>query len=193
LFKVERINESITVGNGKSMTATKVGSLKCRVIQVDGLELDITLYKAKYAPELWVNLFSINKALKNEDKVSNKGLSIFLSKGSASITFDRVIRTTNGSVSGIKLSVDESPVACNTINGSISGMKIDINQFHKLLGHCRSDRLENTGRIHDFKLSGKFETCEVCSITKASWKNFNKERKGGSEVPGEIVFRHYLN
>jgi gag-polypeptide of LTR copia-type/Zinc knuckle len=32
LFKVESINGSITVGNGKSMTATKVGSLKCCVI-----------------------------------------------------------------------------------------------------------------------------------------------------------------
>jgi hypothetical protein len=58
----------------------EVGSLKCCVIQVDGLELDITLHKVKYVPELWVNLFSVNKALKNGHKLSNKGLSICLSK-----------------------------------------------------------------------------------------------------------------
>jgi hypothetical protein len=74
LFKVESINESITVGNGKIMMATKVGSLKCRVIQVDGSEFDITLHKVKYVPDLWVNLFSMKKVLKNGHKLSNKGL-----------------------------------------------------------------------------------------------------------------------
>jgi hypothetical protein len=63
-----------------------------------------------------------------------------------------VIRTTNGSVSGDKLSATESSVACNTIIGSISGMHIDINEFHKMLGRCRLYRLEKTGRIHDFKI-----------------------------------------
>jgi hypothetical protein len=42
LFNVEEINESITVGNGKSVMATKVGSLKCCIMQIDGSELDIT-------------------------------------------------------------------------------------------------------------------------------------------------------
>ena len=115
LFNIEEINESITVGNGKSMTATKVGSLKCRIIQVDGSGLEITLNEVKYVPELWVNLFSINKALKKGYKLSNKGLSICLSKGAVSVTFDRVLRTANGSVSGIKLSIDEFPVDYNTL------------------------------------------------------------------------------
>jgi hypothetical protein len=46
------------VCNGKSMMATKVGSLKCRVIQPDGSILDITLLEGKFAPKLWVN-FSV--------------------------------------------------------------------------------------------------------------------------------------
>jgi hypothetical protein len=57
-----------------------------------------------------------------------------------------------------------------------------------MLGHCRLVRLENTGRIHDFKLSRKFETCEVCAITKARQKNLNKDWKGGSEVPVERLY-----
>jgi hypothetical protein len=52
LFNIEEINESSTVGNGKSMTATKVGSLKCCTIPIDGSELDITLNEVKYVPEL---------------------------------------------------------------------------------------------------------------------------------------------
>jgi hypothetical protein len=149
LFKVENKNESITVDNGKSMMTTMVGRLQCCVIQVDGSDLDITLHEVKYVPELWVNLFSINKLLKNGHKLSNKGLSICLSKGSASVTFDRVIRTTNSSASGDKFSINESPVVCNTISGSISGKKIDIHEFHKILGHCRSEILEKTRGIHD--------------------------------------------
>jgi hypothetical protein len=36
LFDVKDINEKITVGNGESMKAIKVGSLKCHVIQLNG-------------------------------------------------------------------------------------------------------------------------------------------------------------
>jgi hypothetical protein len=97
------------------MTATKVGDLKCKVIQLDGSSLDVTLYEVKYVPELWINLFSLNKVVKNGYTLSNKGLSICLSKGPCSVTFDRVIRTTNGFVSGIKLSIYPSPVICNAM------------------------------------------------------------------------------
>jgi hypothetical protein len=139
LFNIEEINESITVGNGKSMTTTKVGSLKCRIIQVDGSGLDIALHKVKHVSELFVNLFSINMAFKKGYKLSNKRLSICLSKKAVSVTFDRVLRTANGSVSGIKLSVDESPVAYNTISNFRHGKSINTNDFHKMLGHCGSD------------------------------------------------------
>jgi hypothetical protein len=38
LLNVEEIKERNIVGNGKSIMATKVGSLKCRVIQLDCLD-----------------------------------------------------------------------------------------------------------------------------------------------------------
>ena len=47
LFDTREINEEITIGNGKSMIAAKVGSLKCKVIQVDGSSLDVTLHEVK--------------------------------------------------------------------------------------------------------------------------------------------------
>ena len=99
------------MGNCKSMMTTRVGSLKCKVIKADGSGLDINLREVKYVPELWVNLFSIKKSLKNGFNWSNQGLS----KGSVSVTFDRVMKTTNGFVSGIRMSVHESPVDYNTI------------------------------------------------------------------------------
>jgi hypothetical protein len=65
LMNIKEICDNITVGNGKTMTATKVGDLQCKVIQLDGSGLDVTLYEVKYVPELWMSLFSLNKALKN--------------------------------------------------------------------------------------------------------------------------------
>ena len=62
------------------MTAAKIGSLKCKVMQADASSLDVTLHEVKYVPELWVNLFSINKTLKRRFNLSNKGVSIFYQK-----------------------------------------------------------------------------------------------------------------
>jgi hypothetical protein len=43
LFHVKDINEKITVGNGESMKAIKVGSLKCLVIQLNGSSVNVTV------------------------------------------------------------------------------------------------------------------------------------------------------
>jgi hypothetical protein len=126
--------------------------------------------------------------LKKGYKLSNKGLFICLSKGAASVTFDRVLRTANGSASGTKLSIDESPVAYNTISNFRPGKSININDFHKMLGHCGYDRLQKTAKIHSLRLSGEFDTCEECAIAKARKKNVNKEWKGGSQIPRERVY-----
>jgi len=90
MFNIRDIEEKVTVGNGSKMMATKVGSLRRRVIQVNGSTLDITINEVKYLPDLCANLFSVNKAIKNGFELSNEGENISLTKGSASITFDRI-------------------------------------------------------------------------------------------------------
>jgi hypothetical protein len=85
---------------------------------------------------------------------------------------------TNDSVSGIKLLVNESYVVYNTLSGTFYGNKVYINEFHKILGHCGSDRLEKTDKIYDLRLNGEFKTFEQCTIAKARQKNVNKDWKG---------------
>jgi hypothetical protein len=82
-LNLQDTDEKITVGNGKRMLAIKVGSLRCRVIQVDGSTLNIIISEVKYVPDLCANLFSMNKALRNGFKLSNEGKSISLTKSSA--------------------------------------------------------------------------------------------------------------
>jgi hypothetical protein len=143
------IDEKITVGNGDSMTATKVGSLERCIIQLDGSVLNITINKVKYVPKLCANLFSINKAIKNGFSLGNKGTSICLS---ASVTFDRVISTLSGTISGIKMIGNESPVAYVAQSNLTSVNAIDINKFHEMIGHCGTDRFKRTATIHKFKV-----------------------------------------
>jgi hypothetical protein len=45
------------VVNGKKMVATKVGSLRSRVIQVDSSTLDIVFSEVKYLSDLCASLF----------------------------------------------------------------------------------------------------------------------------------------
>jgi hypothetical protein len=63
------------------MMATKVGSLKCQVIQVDGSGLDTNLHEVKFVTKIRVNLSHVKKTLKNDYNFRNKELPLCLSKG----------------------------------------------------------------------------------------------------------------
>jgi hypothetical protein len=133
-------------------------------------------------------LFTISKELKNGFDLSNKVLMIRLKKGSASITFDRVIKTVNGSISGINMTTYDPSVAY-LVKCSLTAMKeIDVNKFHEMIGHCDVDRLKKTANIQGLKLKGEFKICEDCAVAKARQRNFNKDWKGGSQVSGERVY-----
>jgi hypothetical protein len=111
-----------------------------------------------------------------------------LSKGSVLVTFDREMRPTNGSVSGIKLLVNESPAVYNNLSGPLYGKKVEINEFHKILGHWVSDKLEKITKIHDLKLNGEFKTCEQYAIDKARHNSNNKDCKDEIQVHGEWLY-----
>ena len=48
--------------------------------------------------------------------------------------------------SNCPLTTDKSPVAYNTISNYGPRKSININNFHKMLGHCGSDRLQKTAK-----------------------------------------------
>jgi hypothetical protein len=74
------------------------------------------------------------------------------------------------------------------MSGLFSGKLINIKEFQKMLGHCYLDILEKTAKIHEFKMSGKFKTCEECVIAKARKKDISKEWKCGIQVSGEQLY-----
>ena len=83
----------IKIGSGQKMTSTIIGTKKVVAVQKDGSKQSIMLKDCRFVPELWVNLFSVNKALSNGFKISNEGLTIKLKKKNTEIKFDRVYST----------------------------------------------------------------------------------------------------
>jgi len=174
MFDARDIDEKIRVGNGDLLVATKIGNLKLDVTQINGTKFTIILQGVKFVPDLWVNLFSINQALKKGYRISNDDIIISLSKGLNKITFDRFYKAKDGTVSGILMRPRYNAVAYTALN-SATKQGIEINKFHTMLGHCGSDRLERTAKIHGFELFGELKKCEQCAISKARQKNIIKE------------------
>jgi hypothetical protein len=134
------------------------------------------------------NLFSINKALKNGYKLRNECKNISLTKASACITFDRIIKILDGTVSGIKMVSLGSPTAYASQNKTDSSKSINVNKFHKMIGNYGVDCTKETDQVHGLKLKGDFKVCEDCVVAKARQKNLNKDWKGGSQAPEERVY-----
>jgi hypothetical protein len=65
LYDYTMTSKETTVGNGNVMLAKKMGKLRCEILQKNGEKLIVTLQDIKYVPDLWVNLFTFGKALKN--------------------------------------------------------------------------------------------------------------------------------
>jgi hypothetical protein len=174
MFNIQDIDEKVTVGNGEKMVATKVGSLRRCVIQVDGSILDIVINDIKFLFEFCANLFSVNKALKNGFRLSNKNENISLTKGSASITFDRIIKSLDGTVSGIKMIYLDSPTAYVSQNKLDSGKSVNVNKFHEMIRHCGLNCLKKTAQVHGLKLKGILRSVRTVQLQKQGQRTLKK-------------------
>jgi hypothetical protein len=121
-------------------------------------------------PGLWVNLFIINKALKNGFTIGNEDIIIHLSKDSTILSFDRVLKTKNGIVSGVRLNSMSIETSGNVVNSKKYEVKFDINKLHKAIERCGEEALRITAKSYDWKLLAKLETCEDCAFKKQSRK-----------------------
>jgi hypothetical protein len=162
-------------------------------------------------PSLFVNLFSLKKAMKKGFKVSNDGVVISLNYKQVKLTFDCVIHATDGCVTGVLM----KPILNNYINEfanasistkevmisiiCISYLKITVKKYstiqfkcmgfnHKLFRYCGQEILNNTINMYGFKSANSFDTCEQCAIAKSRQKNVNKNWLVSSNLPGEHLY-----
>jgi hypothetical protein len=84
------------------MKAEKVGKLRrCTFNAIRKFES--TLENVNFVPDLWINLFRINKAMMNGFIIGNEGVLIKLTKGETALVFDQHLNTKGCFVSGIKM------------------------------------------------------------------------------------------
>ena len=126
-------NESITLGDGRTLKCKKRGKKRVIVVQRDGTRKKIVLENVKYVPGLApYNLFSVTAAIRKGFEIGNKGDFIFLKKGNFELLFDHVVETKTGYVVGVNMLPDTTQTAM--ANPAIeAGREININQtisFH---------------------------------------------------------------
>jgi hypothetical protein len=107
MYDVEMIQSPIKIGNGKVLIMTKIGKKQITTQQQDASTQDLILTEVKFVPTLYVNLFSIGKVLKNGFDIGNKGVQIFLKKGTTKIVFDKIMSTKKGFVAAASISCPE--------------------------------------------------------------------------------------
>ena len=187
MFDVKEETCSVKIGDGKTLTSTKVGSKKVTVVQQDGSMLDIVLKPYKYVPGLWCSLFALLVPLYHGWQISNKGPVLTIRKGVTSITFDRIFKTQDGFLGG----VDMMPREDEQANISLQAHKAqDINFVHKLFGHCTKDTITNTAKYYDFPLKTRtpLEPCDMCKIANAVQVDCPKDTATRATKPGERFF-----
>jgi hypothetical protein len=185
MFDVQVINEPIKIGNGNSMTATKIGKLRRTIIQRNRESMDVVLTDVKYVPGLWVNLFSIGKALSSGFQIGNNGLMIHLTKGVFKMSFDHLMPTKKGYAMGI----DMVPVAQSIATAALDcRVRVNINALHGMLGHVGKDAITKTGAYYGWILTGTCEDCNHCGTAKAKQSNLNKIPVDKSKTCGERLF-----
>jgi hypothetical protein len=103
MFNVKIVESKITIGDGKTLTSHKVGSIKMTFQNMEGTQSTVTLHNVKYAKDLCVNLLSIPVALQNGFQIGNKGNNLNLKKGNFWLFFNKLFLSGKAYVCGIDL------------------------------------------------------------------------------------------
>ena len=165
-MKCTTIHEKITIGDGKDIIATKKGILPGAVKQLDGSIKEVYI-EVKYAPQLWCNLLSITKLLKNGWNIKNDVMVVTVSKNDTSITFDHVSKTKDGFVMGVEIIPQQSPTQQMAASAMGAGKLFPLRTLHQRFGHPLEAITRSTANAMNLKTSGKLKECESCGIGKA--------------------------
>ena len=103
LFDWRPIKEGISLGDGRTVYATKIGTLRLEVHQRNGTKCIVYLPECKYIKSIPTNLFSITRALAHGWNLRNNGVQLVLTNQDQKIVFDSVESTATGFVMKVKM------------------------------------------------------------------------------------------
>ena len=197
MFNCHSTNENIMIGSGKKLKVTKIGSVRRVVRQKDGKELTIIL-EVKHVPGLWINLFSLTKALKNGAQLGNQGMNIMIKKNNSKILFDKLFETKGGYVCGVEICPEQAPTTSdNNRNNQPNqmahlilekGQNVSTTKLHSVLGHVGDSIMRKTANFYGWSLRGKKIKCDSCGMGKMKQKSVQKDPVERSTTRGERLF-----
>ena len=77
-------------------------------------------------------------------------MSIRLLRGPFTLTFDQIIKTMNGFVTGVNMkSLPHEAIYDGIVNTTICEA-YDINYLHRAFGHCGLEALKNTAKMYGY-------------------------------------------
>jgi len=152
-------------------------------IQKDGTTFDIKLLDCRYVPELWVNLFSVGKALQKGFKIGNEGMILTLTKGNLILKFDRIFTTAKGFVVGVNLI--PKPTQETVHVGLTHGRNIHISTLHGCMTHPGESTTRLTASHYGINVKGTMSPCQHCALAKAKQNCLVKLTNVKSKIKGE--------
>ena len=178
----------VTVGNHERMFSKYLGKFKGTIIQQDGTYMDIVLNEVLFIPDLWLNLISITKAIKNENvDLSSKGELMQLKFGNEeySMRFDKIFTTGSGQLLGVEIRPSEE---YSTVAILIGALKI-YEDMHEKLGHPNDIVVNRTARHYGMNegKEHKPKKCSYCAAAKHRKQAIPKQVKNRTSFVGERI------
>jgi len=166
---LEEHTKKIIVGNGKEIYSTHIGTFTGQISQEDGTTSTVKLKDTYLVPDLWVNLFSLTKALTKGSKLSNQGEFIKVTSEDYSIKFDRKFSCGRGHL----LAVDMIPKAKTKPAADTMFENLVIKNTI-----WKDERMKKDSTVIKSNCYGisKFWPLLVDEGTDSYWKNFLKDK-----------------
>ena len=190
MIDLRNIKSYVTFGDSKRLEVTKIGTKQGIVIQKNGTVRNIEIKNVKYVPDMYCNLFSITSAMKQGFTLIGNKNSLTMKKKNYCVNFDRIIKSGQGFLFGIKIAQGSS----NVIRRSGTSEKIakkktlSRSEAHKIFGHCDDRMTEASARKYGYVLYGGYEPCHHCLKAKVRQKNISKVPRERRKRKGELTF-----
>jgi hypothetical protein len=183
-------DDAITVANGKTEGASKVGDLPGMICdQYGNAKGESVLTEVTHLPQGVFNLFSLTRMQMRGWTLTGNDKKITLKKDGAEVNFDIVIPTPKGAIFALYFKRHEGEI--NGVSTTLSSKtRMTIQQAHERLGHCHEDMVRKIAKTLDWEIvRGTLQPCAACAAAKAKQKNVIKESEHQPTTkPGERMF-----
>jgi hypothetical protein len=169
----------VTIGNGSTKVATKIGDIPGVICDIKGNPRDSTVIKnVTYVPNSAYNLFSLMKMMKAGWELNRKGGHLAITRGNHKLVFDIEIATPKGTIFAVYMKRNTE-----IVNASTDHTKMSIQKAHDKLGHMSEALTRKAAKSLNWDLTpGTLEPCESCAAGKARQKNVPKNY----DIPNEV-------